>query len=284
MADAHADHGGGGEWLGITIEIVVIIAILAAIVFGFGLPFTPTYLNIDYVFGKMLVIFQSLLGFFINYNTGATIKTIVGVIIAGLVALDFYLFLRILEMEDEHAEHVYHHAEDDEKPKNLLNHVISDVKELGRDIVGAGHNAAEGSTNAFDRLMYWNDEDIVDKTSETPDATFRHEVDEKEGSSKWRMVLKHSASKNPSDWKLAIIEADTILDALVERSGFPGATLGERLKNADRGVFRNLDFAWEAHKVRNRIAHEGSNFDLTERDAKNTIRQYEEVFKEFGYI
>jgi hypothetical protein len=282
MADKKKDagHEGGGEWLGITLEVVIAFAILAVVIYGFKQPFSPTFLNIDYVFGGMLVFFQSIF----TYQVGSAVSITVGIICVFLIALNFYLFLRLLEMEEEHEDHVYHHAEDHTKPLNLLKHVLSDVRELGRDIAGAGQSAATGTASVFDRMVLRDEADLFDKSTNTPDATYLHEVDEKEGSSKWRMVEKHIISKNPSDWKIAIIEADTILDALVERAGFPGDSLGERLKNADKGVFRTLDFAWEAHKVRNRIAHEGSNFNLSERDAKTTIKQYEEVFREFGYI
>lgn len=287
MAAPKAEEGGGGHWLGMSMGIILVIAILAVIVFGLHQPFTPVFLNIDYVFGKMLAALQAIVSFFVDYRVGTTIKLGIGLIVVFLIGLNFYLFIRLLEMEEEHEDHVYHHADDTSKPHSLLKHVLNDAKELGKDVTGVVTHTptvADKAADAFNKILYRDEADLVTPTSETGDATFRNEVDEREGSSKWRMVLKHMNSQNPSDWKLALIEADTILDALVERSGFPGATLGERLKNADRGVFRTLDYAWEAHKVRNRIAHEGSDFVLTERDAKKAIAQYEEVFKEFEYI
>ena len=56
-------------------------------------------------------------------------------------------------------------------------------------------------------------------------------------------------------WQLAVIEADSLLDQALKASGHPGATMGERLKGA-RGVFRSNDDIWNAHKLRNRLAHE----------------------------
>ena len=102
---------------------------------------------------------------------------------------------------------------------------------------------------------------------------------------KWELVLKHIASGNPSDWRLAIIEADTILDELTQTMGYSGGSLGERLKNAEEvGNFRTLNGAWEAHKIRNQIAHTGSDFDFNKHKAEETIRLFEEVFEEFDYI
>jgi hypothetical protein len=95
-------------------------------------------------------------------------------------------------------------------------------------------------------------------------------------------VLTHIASENPNDWKLAIIEADIILDDTLKQKGYAGTTLGERLKSISPNQLASLQDAWEAHKVRNRIAHEGSDFVLTKRIAQETITQYRRVFDEFG--
>lgn len=100
----------------------------------------------------------------------------------------------------------------------------------------------------------------------------------------WVKVLKNLESSNEGDWRMAIIDADKILDTLTDQLGLQGESLGEKLKSADRDRFKNLNQAWEAHNVRNRIAHEGTNFELTKREADRTIALYEKVFQEFGYI
>lgn len=103
-------------------------------------------------------------------------------------------------------------------------------------------------------------------------------------SQKWNEIIKHIKSDNSGDWRIAIIEADNMLDALTRHLGLVGNDLGERLKNASPNHFRNLDNAWTAHKVRNKIAHEGLSFNLSYREAKKTIELYESVFKEFEII
>jgi hypothetical protein len=100
----------------------------------------------------------------------------------------------------------------------------------------------------------------------------------------WERVLAHVNSTNSSEWRLAIIEADTMLEDFTKQMGIPGDTLGDRLKNADISDIRKKDSAWEAHKVRNRIAHDGSAFELSQRDAKIAIDQFEEVFKDMGQL
>ncbi len=116
------------------------------------------------------------------------------------------------------------------------------------------------------------------------DNYFITHVAEPPRNERWEKVEKLFASPNSSDWRLAIIEADAMLDDLVTSLGYPGANLGERLKGIQRGDFPTLNEAWEAHKVRNRIAHEGMNFVITDRDARQVKMNYETVFRDAHYI
>jgi len=109
----------------------------------------------------------------------------------------------------------------------------------------------------------------------------------KEHSSKnerWSSVLTYLFSQSSGDWKLAIMEADSMLDSLMDQLGFKGENLGEKLKGADRDHFRSLTSAWEVHTIRNRIAHEGLSFEISQHEAKRIISLYEQIFREFDYI
>lgn len=101
---------------------------------------------------------------------------------------------------------------------------------------------------------------------------------------RWDQVVELFASAAPSDWRVAIIEADSMLDSLVTSLGYVGDTLGEKMKGIDKGNFPTLDEAWEAHKVRNRIAHDGVDFQLSETDKNQVWKMYEKVFTDAGYI
>lgn len=101
---------------------------------------------------------------------------------------------------------------------------------------------------------------------------------------RWDHVLELFASSNSNDWRMAIIEADTMLDELVASYNFPGENLGERLKNVNTNVMPTVQSAWEAHKVRNRIAHDGMEYNLSEREAQLTKRHFEFVFRDAGII
>ncbi|OIO29901.1 hypothetical protein COX93_02565 [Candidatus Nomurabacteria bacterium CG_4_10_14_0_2_um_filter_30_12] len=101
---------------------------------------------------------------------------------------------------------------------------------------------------------------------------------------RWKKVLDYLFSINENDWKLAIIEADLMLFDLLIKLGFKGETMGDKLKEVDRDSFRSLNSAWEVHNIRNKIAHEGSSFEISLHEAKRVIALYEQIFQEFGYI
>ncbi len=101
---------------------------------------------------------------------------------------------------------------------------------------------------------------------------------------RWENAVKHVSSNNPNDWKQAILEADIMLDNLLTRLGYKGESVGEKLKRVNPGDMKSLNDAWEAHKVRNQIAHEGSNFSLEHHVAKQVINRYRKTFEEFYYI
>jgi len=101
---------------------------------------------------------------------------------------------------------------------------------------------------------------------------------------RWVKVLNYLFSHSSSDWKLSIMEADGMLFEFMGRLGFTGDTLGERLKSANQETFPQLTKAWEVHSIRNKIAHEGLAFELTQHEAKRIIALYEEIFHHYGFI
>lgn len=100
----------------------------------------------------------------------------------------------------------------------------------------------------------------------------------------WENIRSKLLSDSPSDWRLAIIEADIYLDRLLDAKGYTGDTIGDKLKNLSDGRLPSLQVAWEAHKVRNRIAHDGAQFVLTMPEARRVLSQYETVFRDLGAI
>ena len=99
----------------------------------------------------------------------------------------------------------------------------------------------------------------------------------------WKEIIDRLDSFNEADWRFAIIKADTMLEEIIDRMGYHGETLGEKLKMIEESDFTTLSQAWEAHKVRNKIAHEG-DFVLSKREARRVVELYRQVFEDFHLI
>jgi hypothetical protein len=100
---------------------------------------------------------------------------------------------------------------------------------------------------------------------------------------RWDKITELIRSQNQADWVLAIIEADTMLDSMLTSLGYPGESIGEKLTRTNTMQFPALEFAWQAHKIRNKIAHEGI-MGVDYREALHAYRCFEKVFQDARFI
>ncbi|MDB5238568.1 MAG: protein of unknown function with transrane region [Candidatus Kaiserbacteria bacterium] len=101
---------------------------------------------------------------------------------------------------------------------------------------------------------------------------------------RWNRIVEQTRTENEQNWRLAILEADIMLNDLLDQLGYRGETMADKMKQIERTRFNSIDMAWEAHLVRNAIAHQGSLQALTQREARRVVGLYEHVFREFRYI
>ncbi len=81
------------------------------------------------------------------------------------------------------------------------------------------------------------------------------------------------------DPRHAVMEGDKLLDLLLKKRGYKG-TLGEKLKKAHKH-FPQVQELWDAHKIRNRIAHE-LDVRVEPREAKRAITSYKKAYRQSG--
>jgi hypothetical protein len=98
---------------------------------------------------------------------------------------------------------------------------------------------------------------------------------------RWAIVEDYLSADREDLWRIGILEADNLLSDTLRARGYPGQDLGEMLLNAD---FASINDAWEAHKIRNKIAHEGVAYTLTAHTAAKAFNAYKNVFLEFKII
>ncbi len=99
----------------------------------------------------------------------------------------------------------------------------------------------------------------------------------------WANIEKHFFRGDENDLKIAVIEADKLLEEALREAGIRGATLGDRLKNLKPDQMSNLDQIWQAHRLRNDIVHQ-STFRLKRDLAERALKIYESTLKQLGLL
>lgn len=97
----------------------------------------------------------------------------------------------------------------------------------------------------------------------------------------WEQI-EHSAKQGKLGGKMAVIEADKLLDTVLKSMRFPGDTMGERLKAAGykHPAIREV---WTAHRVRNRLVHE-TDYELRDRDVRETLGDFKQALRELNVL
>ena len=101
---------------------------------------------------------------------------------------------------------------------------------------------------------------------------------------RWDRITSEINSDNEQHWRLAILEADIMLNELLDTLGYRGETMADKMRTVERADFNSIDLAWEAHRARNRIAHESSEVPISAREARRVIDLYTKVFREFQFV
>jgi hypothetical protein len=83
-----------------------------------------------------------------------------------------------------------------------------------------------------------------------------HGMSREQIAARWEEIEKTGQSSTMGA-KMAIMEADKLLDSALKSMMMSGDTLGERLKFAGY-KYPELRKVWDAHRLRNRIVHEAS--------------------------
>ena len=99
----------------------------------------------------------------------------------------------------------------------------------------------------------------------------------------WADILIKSRSPDENQRKFALIAADSLIDKILAMAGYDGENLGERLKKIESSDLDSLNDIWEAHKVRNRIAHE-ADYRMSPEDSAAAIGRFEKALRELEYI
>jgi len=189
--------------------------------------FNPTYLNIEYVFSKIVEVIGPIFNFLTNPHTWSVIGVISMILSIICIALIIFSLVRLVEIQ------------------------IYDKEEIEHEI----HT-----------------------------ALLKEKERERDANPRWHYILTLTESPNDSDWRVAVIEADSMMEEVLKEKGLSGETVSELLEGAKESGYTHIQDAWDAHSVRNEIAHQGSDFPLSQIEGRRVIKMFQNFFEELRVI
>jgi hypothetical protein len=213
-------------------------------------------------------VHNQILAFFVD------VTSLLLVLMIPIAMFIFFLWYYEMKKAVDHYYHLFHNSFGYKETYATSNTEYLDTISLPEK--------GKGSTNHHHIETYQTtDTDGNSVQVLVPDQIVAPSMAEYSNHPRWAIVEGYMAAPHEAMWRMGIIEADTMLDNVLTERGYMGADLGEKLRGLN---FHSIQLAWDAHKVRNRIAHEGSNYRLTEREARRVFAMYEAVFKEMKVI
>jgi len=100
--------------------------------------------------------------------------------------------------------------------------------------------------------------------------------------SAWLKIEQEVDPGNVPSYQLALLNADKLLDKALQARGVKGQTMGERMKSYNPH-WSNANNIWNAHKVRNKLAHE-PNFQVSLDTTRRVLAVYKQALKDVGAI
>lgn len=101
---------------------------------------------------------------------------------------------------------------------------------------------------------------------------------------KWKNIVTLFQSQDPTAIRMALIDADILLEKMITDMGYLEDSFGEKLKHMQSDNVPWVQAAWEVHLLRNKLAHEGSHYLLTDREAYRAFKIYENILFGTQYL
>jgi hypothetical protein len=100
---------------------------------------------------------------------------------------------------------------------------------------------------------------------------------------RWQKIKKRLESGNVSQYKVAILEADKMVDEILDLIGHKGENMPHKLSQVKPGQLENAEDLIRAHEIRNSIVKD-KEFEVNRETAEEVIKIYEEFLKHFDLI
>ncbi len=98
----------------------------------------------------------------------------------------------------------------------------------------------------------------------------------------WSNITAKLRTGNELEYKLAIIEADGLLEQTLEKMKFEGETVKERLAKVPKIIIGDVKNIEKAQEIRDKVVHE-PDYQLSLEETKEVLNIYEKIFKQFNF-
>lgn len=109
-----------------------------------------------------------------------------------------------------------------------------------------------------------------------------YDLDKSGIKNRWQEIEKMLDRPGEMNYKLAVMEADKLLDFVLKSMSMSGKDMGERIRFASFKYGR-LRKVWWAHVLRNQMVHEAT-FSLNHTMAKRAIKTFRHALEELGAL
>lgn len=109
-----------------------------------------------------------------------------------------------------------------------------------------------------------------------------YKIDKKGIKKQWQEIENLLKKPGEMNYKLAVLEADKLLDYVLKSMAMSGKDFAQRIRFASF-KFTKLKRIWWAHGVRNQLVHEPS-FHLSYGLAKRAVKEFKRALEEIGAL
>jgi hypothetical protein len=95
----------------------------------------------------------------------------------------------------------------------------------------------------------------------------------------WTAIVHRANTGSPENLRWAVLEADSLVDLALKELRLPGETMADRLANFRSEQIKSLDKLWDAHRLRNELAHT-PGFKLSAKQAEKALIAFRDFLKE----
>jgi hypothetical protein len=100
---------------------------------------------------------------------------------------------------------------------------------------------------------------------------------------KWDEILARLQTNNPSEYKVALLEADAMLDKILADIGYKGENMMDRLNQITSDQMEDVEDLKEAHQLRNQVVFE-RDMVLEKEQVERALKIYETVLTKMEFF